>query len=109
MREPDAIHYYWRPGCGFCASLRRQLDRHGIDVIAHDIWAEPGAAGHVRSVTGGDETVPTVTVGDESLVNPSITEVVELVRATAPDLLPDGYEPPPPSNLDRVLGRLFGD
>lgn len=76
---------YWRPGCGFCAALRAGLARAGIDYDAVDIWDDEGAAGFVRSVANGNETVPTVTVdgssGPVSIVNPSVAQVVAALAA----------------------------
>ena len=82
----DAVHFYWRPGCPFCSMLRRGLDRRGITTVDHDIWQDPAAAAVVRSFAGGNETVPTVVVGDTGLVNPSAREVAELIGHTAPHL-----------------------
>lgn len=69
------IDLYWRPGCGYCAALRRQLDRAGIDRVEHNIWDDPGAAATVRAHADGGETVPTVLVGGRAMVNPSLTQV----------------------------------
>lgn len=71
------ITLYWRPGCGFCASLKRQLDKHNLTYDAHNIWDEPDAAAFVRSAARGNETVPTLVVKGKTLVNPSIGDVVE--------------------------------
>ena len=79
------IEVLWRPGCPYCNRLRRDLARAGVVTVAHDIWADPGAAARVREVTGGDETVPTVVVGDRALVNPRLTQVVAAVREQFPD------------------------
>lgn len=79
------IEMLWRPGCPFCSRLRRGLARAGIDTVERDIWADPAAAARVRSATGGDETVPTVIVGTQALVNPSVGMVVAAVRAEFPD------------------------
>ena len=68
--------------------LRRGLDRRGITTVDHDIWQDPSAAAVVRSFASGNETVPTVVVGDTGLVNPSAREVAELIERTAPHLLP---------------------
>jgi mycoredoxin len=73
------VTMYWRPGCGFCAALERQLVKHEIPFAKRNIWEEPEAAAYVRSVARGHETVPTVTVGETSLVNPSLAQVVELL------------------------------
>ncbi|TKG69899.1 glutaredoxin domain-containing protein [Prauserella endophytica] len=81
------IEFYWRPGCGFCAMLRRQLDGSGLPVRAVNIWEDPDAAARVRSVANGNETVPTVFVGERALVNPSMKELLALVGAEAPHLL----------------------
>lgn len=101
----DAVHLYWRRGCGFCASLRRGLDKLGIETVDHDIWADPDDAATVRSYANGNETVPTVVVGDVGMVNPSARAVARHLEQFAPHLLPDGYESPPPG----LLHRLFGE
>lgn len=76
------VTFYWRPGCPFCAQLRRHLLRIGLPFRPVNIWEDPEAAARVRQITGGDETVPTVVAGDRAMVNPSIQEVLEAVRAT---------------------------
>jgi glutaredoxin-like protein len=106
---PTHIDLYWRPACGFCMALKRQIDKHGITVTEHNIWDDPAAAAHVRSVARGNETVPTVTVGDQSLVNPSIKVLLAFLAESAPHLVPDDYEPPEPSRVARVMGRILGD
>ena len=72
---------YWRPGCPFCGSLFRQLEHHDLAHRRVNIWDDPAAAATVRSVARGNETVPTVTVGDVALVNPSAGEVARLLDA----------------------------
>ncbi len=47
-----------------------------------NIWEDPAGAAFVRSVTGGDETVPTVCIGTKSLVNPSPRRLLKLIRET---------------------------
>lgn len=70
---------YWRPGCGFCSALERNLNRTGVAFTKRNIWEDPEAAAFVRSVARGNETVPTVVVGDTALVNPSVEEVTSLL------------------------------
>jgi mycoredoxin len=77
------ITVYWRPGCGFCSALRRDLAVTGLKYNEVNIWDNPDAAAFVRSVADGNETVPTVTVGATSIVNPSADDVLELVQAAA--------------------------
>lgn len=86
--EPiDAVVFFWRPGCGFCAMLRKKLERRGIPLHEVDIWKDPRGAEAVRAITGGDETVPTVVIGDTAMVNPSARKVVAVVQDVAPHLL----------------------
>lgn len=75
------VTMYWRPGCGFCAALRRGLHKRGVSFVEVNIWEEPDAAAFVRSVANGNEVVPTVTVGTTSVVNPSADEVLALSRS----------------------------
>jgi glutaredoxin-like protein len=77
------VDVYWRPGCPFCASLRRGLRRRGVRVRLHNIWVDPDAAAVVRAATGGDETVPTVVVDGRALVNPSARTVAALIGSGA--------------------------
>ncbi len=100
----DAVHYYWRRGCPFCASLRRGLDKLGIETVDHDIWADPDDAATVRFYANGNETVPTVVIGDVGMVNPSARQVAEHLQQFAPHLLPAGFEPPPPGLIERIFG-----
>jgi mycoredoxin len=101
---PDAVHYYWRPGCPFCTMLRRGLDKTGIRTVDHDIWDDPDAAAVVRSHANGNETVPTVVIGDVGFVNPSAHQVASHLEQVAPHLLPEGYEPAEPGLLQRLFG-----
>jgi len=86
---PDAIHFFTRPGCPFSAYLSHRLRRLGLPLEYHDIWVDRDAAAFVRSVAGGDETVPTVVVGDVTLVAPRVRQVVAVTTDRAPHLLPD--------------------
>lgn len=85
---PSQIDLYWRPACGYCALLRRRLDALGIDRDEHNIWEDPSAAAIVRRHANGNETVPTVVIGDIGLVNPSADELLQVLSAAAPHLLP---------------------
>jgi glutaredoxin len=100
----DAIHLYWRPGCGFCSMLRRGLDKAGIATVDHNIWDDPADAAVVRHYANGNETVPTVVVGDVGLVNPSTKQLVAHLVRHAPHLLPADFEEPTPGLVSRLLG-----
>ncbi len=72
----DVVEVYWRPGCPFCLALMGPLRRSGLPLQEINIWEDPAAAARVRSVAGGNETVPTVFVGDQAMVNPSFRQVL---------------------------------
>jgi mycoredoxin len=76
MTEPRDVEFYWRPGCFFCSSLERSLAEHGVNLTKRNIWEDPADAAFVRSVAGGNETVPTVVVGGVAMVNPRAAQVV---------------------------------
>ena len=75
------VTIYWRPMCGYCETLKGELNRRGVDYDTIDIWEDRSQAEVVRAATGGDEIVPTVQVGDLFLVNPSADEVLEAAGA----------------------------
>ena len=75
------VIFYWRPGCGFCAALERQLVRRDVGFEKRNIWEDPDAAAFVRSVARGTETVPTLVVKERSFVNPSIDDVLEALAS----------------------------
>lgn len=84
--------------------LRRGLDKAGIETVDHNIWEDPVDAATVRQHANGNETVPTVVIGEVGLVNPSARQVAEHLEHFAPHLLPEGYERPQPGLLGRLLG-----
>lgn len=90
MTDQEQIDFFWRPGCGFCMALERSLTRARIPFEKFNIWENDANAAFVRSVAGGSETVPTLRIGSTSLVNPSLAEVVELMRSETPHLVPTG-------------------
>ncbi|MET8908838.1 glutaredoxin domain-containing protein [Micromonospora sp. NPDC004551] len=61
---------YWRPGCRYCLRLRLRLGHRAGRAYWVNIWRDPDGAAAVRAVTGGDETVPTVVLPGEAVVNP---------------------------------------
>jgi glutaredoxin len=101
------VDLYWRPGCGFCSSLRRQLDKLGVERVEYNIWEDPQLAATVREHANGNETVPTVVVGGVGMVNPSAGQLVAYLSEHAPHLLPEGIEVPTPGPVGRALGKIF--
>ncbi|MGE0139473.1 MAG: glutaredoxin family protein [Ilumatobacteraceae bacterium] len=108
MTKPETITVYWRPGCGFCSKLLRGLDNRGIPHTRINIWDEPTAAARVRAITGGNETVPTVTVGDRALVNPRLGEVLRLADPAATTVREPDASPPDGHRRRRRWERAFG-
>lgn len=106
--ESTGVDFYWRPGCGFCMMLERGLSRAGVPLDKHNIWDEPAHAETVRHWANGNETVPTVVIGDVGLVNPSADDVIAVLATKAPHLVPDGWEPPQPGRLANTARRLLG-
>ncbi|MBB5154329.1 glutaredoxin family protein [Saccharopolyspora phatthalungensis] len=94
---------YTRPGCPFCTSLRAGLRRQGLAFTEVNIWEDPAAAAVVRSIADGNETVPTVVVGDWQAVNPSAGSVLSAVGEHAPHLLPE-RQPGPVEGALNALG-----
>lgn len=105
---PEQIDLYWRPGCGFCSMLQRKLDQLGLERVEHNIWDDPDAAAIVRTHANGNETVPTVVVGEHGFVNPSARDLVMFLAEHHPHLLPAGVEAPEPSAASRIVDRIFG-
>jgi glutaredoxin len=69
------LEVYWRPGCPYCQRLRHDLRRRGIEADWRNTWTDSAARQFVRQANHGDETVPTVRVGQRVLTNPSGAQV----------------------------------
>lgn len=78
---------YWRPGCGFCARLFRALAAADVTPERRNIWEDEEARTFVRSVNAGNETVPTVVVGDDVYTNPSPKDLLERIGVQDPGLI----------------------
>ena len=75
---------YTTSWCGYCARLKTALKSEGIKYTEVDIEVDPDAAAFVRSVNGGNQTVPTIRFADGSAItNPSIVQVREHLAAAS--------------------------
>jgi|GEM_PF-778373 len=94
LRNEDGpeLVVYWRPGCPYCGSLLRALRRAGVEMTEVDIWKDPSGAAVVRAATGGDETVPTVVLGNIVMVNPAPRDVIARAASAGVAI----HEPPLP-------------
>jgi mycoredoxin len=66
--------------CPYCAMPRLRLRSARVAAKWVNIWEDRAAAAQVRAITG-DETVPTVTVGTQTMVNAPARQVIAAVRA----------------------------
>lgn len=71
----------------FCSALKFGLRIRGIKTNKKNIWSNPADAATVRSVANGNETVPTVMIGSNALVNPTPKQVKQAMEKFAPHLL----------------------
>jgi len=78
-----AIDVYWRPRCFYCFRLRRALRRAGVTGQEHNIWEDRRAREFVRRHANGNETVPTVVVGEHVYVNPRPRTLLAELRGRA--------------------------
>ena len=92
------VAFYARPGCPYSFMLRRALRRRGLPFREINIWQDAAAAAAVRAVADGNETVPTVHIGDRWLVNPSADDVCAAA----------GFQPPSRPGGRGLFGRLRG-
>jgi len=103
-----SIDFYWRPGCPFCMSLERSLNKLGLPLNKKNIWDDPEDAATVRSIADGNETVPTVVIGQAQMVNPSAGQVLQAIESQAPELLPEGVDVPKPGALGAKISKWLG-
>jgi hypothetical protein len=87
--------------------LERSLVGAEIPLDKHNIWDDPSAAAFVRSVAGGNETVPTVRVGSTAMVNPSPKEVAAAIVREIPDLADEAETLGQPSAIGKLLQRMI--
>jgi mycoredoxin len=77
----SAITMYSTTWCGYCRRLKRQLDEAGIPYAEVDVDRNHGFDRRIMEASGGYRVVPTVEVGGELLVNPTIQEVRRALSA----------------------------
>ena len=69
------VTVYGTRWCAATQMVRRFLDRNNIPFRFRDMDADESAANQVRWWTGGNASHPTVQVGGQVLVEPSISEL----------------------------------
>jgi mycoredoxin len=78
---PQRITVYSTTWCGHCKRLLRQLDEAAIDYQVVDIDEQPEHGPKIEAQTGGYRTVPTLDVGGQLLVNPSLNQVQQALAS----------------------------
>ncbi len=89
-------------------NLERSLEKIDLPLNKLNIWDNPEYAAKVRSIADGNETVPTLVIGDVSMVNPNPGQVLQALQSEAPELIPEGTDIPKPSKIGQKLNRLLG-
>ncbi len=74
------IEVYGTRWCAQTQMVRRYLDRLGIPFIYHDMDRDPQAARQVEWWTGGYRSHPTIQIGGNVLVEPSMGELQMALR-----------------------------
>jgi mycoredoxin len=74
------ITVYGRPGCAISQMLRRWLDRRRIPYRYVDVERDPRMRSRLEWLTGGRVRSPTVVVGGDVLVQPTIEELEWALR-----------------------------
>lgn len=73
---PGTVTMYSTTWCGYCRTLKRNMDREGIAYTEVNIEHDPAAAELVEKANDGNQTVPTLLFDDGStLTNPSLAQV----------------------------------
>ena len=80
----DDVVIYWRPDCVYCLDLLLRLKFTRLRYRKVDIRKDADARAFVRSVADGNETVPTVVVVGQAMVNPSKRQLIEVAQSRAP-------------------------
>jgi mycoredoxin len=80
------VTMYSTTWCGYCRTLKGQMDREGIAYTEINIEHDPASAAFVEKANKGNQTVPTVLVvgsqGQETtMTNPSLAQVKAALAA----------------------------
>ena len=74
--ESGSITMFTTNWCGYCSRLKSQLDKAGVGYPEVNVDEVNGTSELVKSLNGGNRTVPTVLFPDgSSATNPSLAQV----------------------------------
>lgn len=77
----SSVTVYSTNWCGHCKRLLRQLEAADIAFEVVDLDEHPQHGDRIEAKTGGYRTVPTLDIGGDLLVNPTIIEVKEALAS----------------------------
>ena len=89
-------------------NLEGKLNKLNLPLNKKNIWDSKADAATVRSIANGNETVPTVVIGEAKMVNPSANEVLQALSNQAPELIPEGVEVPEGGAFANRLNKWLG-
>lgn len=78
---------YGSDSCGLCVALREELAEANIPYEFYDVWADDAALREVERLSrdeswwAGEIRTPTVAIGDELYVRPTLEEVLAAIEA----------------------------
>jgi glutaredoxin len=75
ISSQPVVDLYATRWCGHSQQVRRYLERNRIPYRFIDLERDPEAVRRLQWLTGGSASHPTVVLGDEVLVEPSIAEL----------------------------------
>jgi mycoredoxin len=78
--DPERLEVFWRPGCPFCYRLLHALEHAGVRFHLRNIWEDDAARQLVAAINHGNETVPTVVLGQMTATNPSPKAFIKELR-----------------------------
>ncbi len=73
--KESAVVVYGTQWCAATQRVRRYLDRLGVPYTFRDMDRDPGATSRVQWWTGGYASHPTIQVGGDILVEPTLDEL----------------------------------
>lgn len=62
------VTIYTKPGCPYCAAVRDDFQRQGIDFTEHNVKADKSALREMLDLNGGQRRVPTIVRGGKASV-----------------------------------------
>lgn len=74
MNKPQLYSADW---CPYCVSVIGWLDKNKIEYEVLDV-DQPGIREQMNQETSGNQTIPTLVIGNEYYVNPSVKTLNEL-------------------------------